>query len=252
MEKETIYTPERFNNDFESECLLLKRQTEIFFTNEYSHLQQYFKIDEAKRVLDVGCGIGTFLTLLLAQQPNTTAVGVDINAKFINHATQTEQELIENKRLTLHCGSIYNTSDVGLEPGSFDFVIARFVLQHLVQPLRALAELRQLVRPGGKVVIVTCSDRLDEMQPNIQEMEVLWEALWTDHASNAVQLKTEVESTQDPHLQSTYKNLDNPNTIIITNENNSTENGEGKSKDTKQPVSVINSQTPVGASGEQW
>src|SRR5262249_60142648 len=48
-----------------------------------------------------------------------------------------------------------SATDVGLSPESFDLVYSRFLLIHLAQPERALAEKRRLLRPGG---VLVCED----------------------------------------------------------------------------------------------
>jgi ubiquinone/menaquinone biosynthesis C-methylase UbiE len=41
----------------------------------------------------------------------------------------------------------------GLPPESFDFVYCRFLLLHLHQPLKGLAEMKIVLRPGGKIFV---------------------------------------------------------------------------------------------------
>jgi SAM-dependent methyltransferase len=45
--------------------------------------------------------------------------------------------------------------DIPLEDASFDTVLMTEVLEHLEEPARAIAEMRRLVRPGGKLILST-------------------------------------------------------------------------------------------------
>ncbi len=44
--------------------------------------------------------------------------------------------------------------DIPFKDGSFDFVIARLVLEHLPDPVAAALEMRRVLKTGGKVVVV--------------------------------------------------------------------------------------------------
>jgi SAM-dependent methyltransferase len=108
-------------------------------------------IQHGMRVADLGCGVG-MVTALLAELvgPEGQVVGIDFSGAQLGQARQ---------RLN---GSGANVSfveasatDVGLSPESFDLVYSRFLLIHLAQPERALAEKRRLLRPGG---VLVCED----------------------------------------------------------------------------------------------
>ena len=47
------------------------------------------------------------------------------------------------------------TMELPLEPGSFDVVLCGDVIEHLRDPVAALARLRPLLRPGGRLVLST-------------------------------------------------------------------------------------------------
>jgi ubiquinone/menaquinone biosynthesis C-methylase UbiE len=99
------------------------------------------------RVLDVGCGPGT-LTVDIAKRvaPGRVLV-VDVSTEVIEQAQNHAAEV----------GGVNATFLVGdfraldLEPRSFDVVHAHQVLQHLVDPVGALAAMAALARPGGLV-----------------------------------------------------------------------------------------------------
>lgn len=96
------------------------------------------------RVLDVGCGEG-MLTLDLADRAGQV-VGLDTDAPTLELARRDASAANIEYRL----GDLL-TAD--LEPGSFDAVVSIAVLHHL-DAVPALERMRELVRPGGVVVVV--------------------------------------------------------------------------------------------------
>jgi len=96
------------------------------------------------RVLDVGCGEG-LLALELAGRAERV-VGLDV-----------DEPIVEVARRDAAAGNIeYLVGDlltVDLEPGSFDAVVSVAALHHL-DAVPALERMRDLVRPGGVVVVV--------------------------------------------------------------------------------------------------
>jgi SAM-dependent methyltransferase len=105
-------------------------------------------LTDGMRLLDVGCGPGT-LTVDLARRvgPTGTAVGVDLSAAVVHEAAaHAATEGAAN--LTFHAGDFRSP---GLAEGSFDVVHAHQVLQHLRDPVAALAAMGRLARPGGIV-----------------------------------------------------------------------------------------------------
>ena len=100
-----------------------------------------------QRLLDVGCGPGT-LTLDLARRvaPGHT-IGIDIAEEVVAEASSTAASAGTTNATFL----VGDFRHAGLAPGSFDVVHAHQVLQHLRDPVGALAAMATLARPGGMV-----------------------------------------------------------------------------------------------------
>jgi SAM-dependent methyltransferase len=103
------------------------------------------------RAADLGCGVGT-VTALLAELvgPHGEVVGVDASAAQLAQARQRLGPAAASVRFVEA-----SATATGLPPGSFDLVYCRFLLIHLPEPERALAEMYALLRPGGLLV---CED----------------------------------------------------------------------------------------------
>ncbi len=100
---------------------------------------------DATSALDVGCGDG-LLTFDLADR-GLHAVGIDPHAASIERARRDPRA---TDRAEFICGDVF-TSD--LQTASFDLVAASAVLHH-IDARGGLGRMRQLVRPGGRVVVV--------------------------------------------------------------------------------------------------
>jgi SAM-dependent methyltransferase len=100
-----------------------------------------------QRLLDVGCGPGTITADLARRVAPGDVVGIDASTDVIAQA----------RRLTVETGNVrFETGDVYALPfpdGSFDVVHAHQVLQHLSDPVAALAEMGRVARPGGLVAV---------------------------------------------------------------------------------------------------
>jgi arsenite methyltransferase len=99
------------------------------------------------RVLEVGCGNGATTTLIMRHLHPAQLVGIDPSSVFIDMARET---FAGEPRVSFALGDAVAT---GQADAFFDLVIAHTVYSHLVDPERALAEARRVLRPGGQLVI---------------------------------------------------------------------------------------------------
>ncbi len=99
------------------------------------------------RVLDIGCGPGTITAGLAALVPGGQVVGLDRAAGVLAQASAEA----ERQRLSNVSFEVGDTYQLAFADDSFDVVHAHQVLQHLTDPVAALAEMRRVCRPGGIV-----------------------------------------------------------------------------------------------------
>jgi ubiquinone/menaquinone biosynthesis C-methylase UbiE len=100
-------------------------------------------------LLDVGCGPGTLTCDLAARVAPGAVTGIDASADVLEVArgVAAERGLIT---VAFEVGDVY---DLGFAEGTFDVVHAHQVLQHLGDPVGALAEMRRVCKPGGTVAV---------------------------------------------------------------------------------------------------
>lgn len=95
-------------------------------------------------LLDVGCGPGTITADLARRVAPGLVVGIDAAADVVESAVANHAE----PHLAFEVGDVYA---LDMADDSFDVVHAHQVLQHLSDPVAALAEMRRVAAPGGIV-----------------------------------------------------------------------------------------------------
>jgi len=99
-------------------------------------------IGEGHRLLDVACGNGTSLRVVLEKYP-AEAVGMDV-------APVETIEGEENERLAFSVGNVH---EIPFEAESFDGVMCECALSTFADQPRALREIHRVLRPGGRLAV---------------------------------------------------------------------------------------------------
>jgi SAM-dependent methyltransferase len=63
-----------------------------------------------------------------------------------------------------------------LADASFDLVYCRYVLEHVADPRQVVAEMRRVVRPGGRVAVQENDISLSRLDPPCPRFEQVWSA----------------------------------------------------------------------------
>jgi SAM-dependent methyltransferase/alpha-beta hydrolase superfamily lysophospholipase len=144
-----------------------------------------------EKILDAGCGIGTFGTFVLVRQlyhlmqgrassfqrmPFCHYVGVDFVREALQEAGSTHRGIQQEfkKRMVLGPGSpdlvgyFYSVLDLNqplpFREGCFDKICCNLVLSYLNDPLRTLKELLRILKTGGRVVVTSLKPFADLSQ----------------------------------------------------------------------------------------
>ena len=94
------------------------------------------------RVLDVGCGSGA--TVARASQMGWDALGVDVDPMAVSAARR--------RGVNVHLGSL---NELRFDDDSFDLILSEHVIEHVLDPLGMLREMRRTLRPGGALAVIT-------------------------------------------------------------------------------------------------
>ena len=101
-------------------------------------------------LLDVGCGPASITADLAERVAPGRVVALDAAADALEAARATLRERGLSEQVELTSGDVMA---LPFEDASFDVVHAHQVLQHLADPVGALAEMRRVTRPGGIVAV---------------------------------------------------------------------------------------------------
>lgn len=109
-------------------------------------------LPDGARIMDVGCGDGFHLNLLREYGEKSWVMeGIDINRRAV--------EMAEKSGLKVHLGGV---EEINLPADGYDLALMIQTIEHVEKPESVLLRVRELLRPGGKLVIVTDNtDSLD-------------------------------------------------------------------------------------------
>ncbi len=102
----------------------------------------------AVRILDVASGAGHLTAAVAERFPRATLYGIDYSMTAVEKAVATYPTL------TFCCGDAY---DLPYRDRWFDLVLLNNVWEHVPDPLRLLAAVRRVLKPGGFVIVSTPS-----------------------------------------------------------------------------------------------
>lgn len=105
------------------------------------------KIDEQpfKTMLDVGCGTGSLLAMVVKQYDNVQVSGIDFSPKMLNVASQVlgnQAELV-----------LGDAEKLPWPDNSFDLLVCNSSFHHYPEPLKVLMEMRRVLKSNGRVII---------------------------------------------------------------------------------------------------
>ena len=107
----------------------------------HDYLRRYAGLPKDARILEIGCGTGHNLPML-ARFGGVDAIEID-----------AESRGIAAERLGKPVGEAPLPELPGVERGAYDLVAVLDVVEHIEDDVAALAAIKSLLRPGGKVLI---------------------------------------------------------------------------------------------------
>ena len=101
-------------------------------------------------ILDLGCGLADLPIRLARALPGCRITGVDGSQPMIDVGKQVVKAAGLGERITLRCERLQSLSD----EEQYDAIISNSLLHHLINPLRFWFAIKQLVKPGGPVLVM--------------------------------------------------------------------------------------------------
>jgi tocopherol O-methyltransferase len=133
-----------------------RRQAQIDLIEE---LLQWAQVQQAERILDVGCGIGGS-SLYLAQKFNASATGITLSPVQAARAKERAQAMgLDSSRSTFLVADALN---MPFADNSFDLVWSLESGEHMPNKKQFLQECYRVLQPGGTLIMATwCHRSLD-------------------------------------------------------------------------------------------
>ena len=97
------------------------------------------------RCLDLGCGQGNTTRFLSETLGAAECIGVEFDPALVEYASTQPNPA----GVSFQCGDV---TQLPFPDASFDVVFCRYLLVHLVDPLKGVREMMRVVRPGGYAI----------------------------------------------------------------------------------------------------
>ncbi len=125
---------------------------------------EFLAVEPGDRVLEVGSGLGLLAVEVADSAPDVRVVGVERSPAQIAAAARSSRvEYVEGDAQAL-----------SLPDASFDVAYARYLLEHVSRPDSVLAEMRRVLRPGGRVAVCENDISLLRVDPPCPAFETVW------------------------------------------------------------------------------
>ncbi|MET0429330.1 MAG: class I SAM-dependent methyltransferase [Microvirga sp.] len=116
-------------------------------------------LDFGSRVLELGFGNGHLIPGLMRHARGMSYVGIDKSPTMVDEAMRFNRTLVASGQAAFHCGS---AEDMPFPDSSFDRAFGAGVVYFWAEPVKALAEIRRVLRSGGKSILASMLPRAAE------------------------------------------------------------------------------------------
>ncbi|QLC49144.1 methyltransferase domain-containing protein [Methanolobus zinderi] len=131
------------------------------------------KYSPGSAVLEAGCGIGAQTVILSKNSPKAKITSIDISEESLNLAKErAARDGVTNVEFRVE-----NIFDLPFEDESFDHVFVCFVLEHLKEPVKALASLRRVLKKGGTITVIEGDHGSCFFHPETEDAVKAWNSL---------------------------------------------------------------------------
>jgi ubiquinone/menaquinone biosynthesis C-methylase UbiE len=116
-----------------------------FSASMYADILEKVKLFSFDTILDVGCGTGSILAMVIKEFKGVKAYGLDISEKMLERASAV---LGNNAQLV-----VGDSAHLPWPDNNFDLVVCNSSFHHYPDPLKVLTDMRRVLKPDGHVII---------------------------------------------------------------------------------------------------
>lgn len=123
-------------------------------------------------VLDVGCGTGEIVLRLAGKYPRASFTGVDLEESHLERAR--ERCAAFGSRVRFQYG---DALALPFADGEFDYVVCRHLVQAVPDAARVVAEIRRVLRPGGRAHVIAEDYGMLLCHPTALDSDGFWQVV---------------------------------------------------------------------------
>jgi SAM-dependent methyltransferase len=134
-------------------------------------------LSPGERVLDVGCGLGQ-LSRDMARQVSLSGavVAIERSGEQLAVARHLAAEANEERPVDFRAGPAEQLPLTAAEWGTFDVAHARFLLEHVPDPVAVVLQMLRAVRPGGRIILEDDPHDTLRLWPDPPGFRHLWQS----------------------------------------------------------------------------
>ncbi len=131
-------------------------------------------LTRARKLLEVGCGVGAQTEILLRHFPQLKVTGIDASETNLARAKNyLEHQPWTKDRFEAVLG---DAGRMPFEPDSFDSAFLCWILEHVSNPALVLSEVRRVLRAGSPIVVSEVQNASFFLSPYSPNTLLYWDA----------------------------------------------------------------------------
>ena len=129
--------------------------------SQYHHVVQLLQVQDKDEILEIGCGEGFAIRLIIEQNLLCKVDGIDFSRFMLKKAGRTNRAPIQEKRVRLFPGDI---KDYDFGKNTYSKIFAINVVYFWTDLNDIFGKIHELLKPRGKLVLFMASpQRLDQV-----------------------------------------------------------------------------------------
>ncbi|MBD2500798.1 class I SAM-dependent methyltransferase [Anabaena azotica] len=135
------------------------------------YIYDHIDFSTCSHILEVGCGVGAQMEVLLSRYPNLKITGIDISERQIKRACEFLKPHIDSDRVSLHIGE---GRELPFANDTFNGAVIFFVLEHTPDPVAILKEIKRVMQLGSHLYCTEVFNTSLYIYPFCPSVESYW------------------------------------------------------------------------------
>lgn len=135
-------------------------------------------------IVDFGSGLGQFTRAMAKAVPRGRVLGLERDPAQFAESRRLAQGDPDAPHIEFRQADVLDPQFGEDEWGSFDVAHARFVLEHVPDPLRVVQNMVRAVRRGGRIVLADDDHDILRLSPDLPSVTALWRAYMRSYQLN--------------------------------------------------------------------